>query len=109
MLILLNIQCTIKKSVFYDLGWEPDKPRNSTPYVRPFENTFKLDPLSCMSGHVESRSGESRLVESRSDELRLVETSLREKVELVIMQHSAARNFDVRMTSRNTWKRFDQR
>ncbi len=58
---------------------------------------------------VDSRSDESRLVESSSDESRLVETSLREKVELVIMQHSAARNFDVRMTSRNTWKRFDQR
>ncbi len=25
------------------------------------------------------------------------------------MQHSAARNFDIRMDSRNTWKKFDQR
>ena len=58
---------------------------------------------------VDSRSDESRLVESSSDESRLVETSLREKVKLVIMQHSAARNFDARMTSRNTWKKFDQR
>jgi hypothetical protein len=58
---------------------------------------------------VESSSDGSRLVESRSDESKLVEASLREKVELVIMQHSAARNFDVRMTSRNTWKKFDQR
>jgi hypothetical protein len=65
-------------------GWEPDKNRNITGYVLPFENTFKLDPLSCMSNK-------------------------REKVELVIMQHSAARSLEVRMASRNTWKKFEQR
>ena len=52
--------------------------------MRPFENTFKLDPISCMS-------------------------SSREKVELVIVQHSAAKNFDVRMASRITWKKFEKR
>jgi hypothetical protein len=65
-------------------GWEPDKKRNITGYVLPFENTFKLDPLSCMF-------------------------NMREKVELVIMQHSAAGSFEVRMASRNTWKKFEQR
>ena len=66
------------------LGWEPTKDRNSTGYVQPYKYDFKLDPLGCS-------------------------WEIREKISLIIMQHSAAKNFDVRMDSRNTWKKFEQR
>ena len=62
-------------------GWEPTKNRNSTVYVRPFENTIKHDPLECHK----------------------IE---RDRVDLVIMQHSAPKNFKVRMENRLTWMDF---
>jgi hypothetical protein len=66
------------------VGWEPDKDRNTSSYLRPFEDTFSLDPLGCLNRD-------------------------RPRVDLVILQHSAARNVDVRTASRSTWKNFDQR
>jgi hypothetical protein len=33
----------------------------------------------------------------------------RDQIDLIMMLHSAARNFEVRMDSRNTWKKFEQR
>ena len=33
----------------------------------------------------------------------------RDQIDLIMMLHSAARNFEVRMDSRNTWKMFEQR
>ena len=62
-------------------GWEPTKNRNSTVYVRPFENTIKHDPLECR-------------------------TIKRKRIELVIMQHSAPKNFKVRMDNRMTWMEY---
>jgi hypothetical protein len=37
------------------------------------------------------------------------DTGPRDRIDLVMMLHSAARNFDIRMDSRNTWKKFEQR
>jgi hypothetical protein len=65
-------------------GWEPNKDRNTTNYIQPLQYNFKLDPLGCT-------------------------WMIRDRIDLVIMQHSAARNFDIRMDNRNTWKKFDQR
>ena len=82
------------KSLFYWLllfdhltnliGWEPTKNRNSTLYVRPFENTIKLDPLTC-------------------------QRQFRDRIELVILQHSAPKNFDTRMANRFTWMKYASR
>ena len=62
-------------------GWEPTKDRNSTLYVRPLENTILMDPLTC------------------SEEIR-------QRIDMVILQHSAPKNFDIRMANRFTWMKY---
>lgn len=66
------------------LGWEPDKDRNTSVYVRPKENTILLDPFSCW------RKQSSPLT-------------------MVVIQHSAPKNFEIRMANRATWMNYAQK
>lgn len=71
-------------NLYIILGWEPNKDRNITGYIQPSKHTFNLDPLGC-------------------------KLRMRDRIDLVIVQHSAAGQFDVRDMSRKTWKKFEEK
>ena len=68
-------------------GWEPNKERNVTSYVRPLEDTILLDPLPC----------------------RINPKNPLDRIEMLILQHSAPKNFEARMANRFTWMKFARR
>jgi len=65
-------------------GWEPTRDRNITNYIMPNTYNFKFDPIGCT-------------------------WRVRDRIDLIIMQHSWAGSFDVRMDSRKTWKKYEER
>jgi len=64
-------------------GWEPFRDRNATVYLKPQENSILLNPFSCR-----------KMQEERLD--------------LVIIQHSAPSNFRKRMANRKSWMHYGQ-